>query len=81
MLDEGRYRKKVQNMQKLGWKAQYLKSAVISMLGHSCDVSQYPPFYNTNIYINQMLQRPCFGSNVNEKGRQFFVETMGSCII
>ena len=38
MLDEVRYRTTVQNMHKFGWKAQYLKSADVSMLGHSCGV-------------------------------------------
>ena len=48
MLDEGKYRNTVQNMHKLGWKAQLFKSADFSMLGHSCGVSQYPQFYDTN---------------------------------
>ena len=48
MLDEGKYRNTVQNMHKLGWKAQLFKSADVSMLGHSCGVSQYPQFYDTN---------------------------------
>ena len=34
-------------MHKIGWKAQYFKSADVSMLGHSCGVSQYPQFYDT----------------------------------
>ena len=48
MLDEGRCRTTVQNMHKLGWKAQFFKYADVSMLGHSCVVSQYPQFYDTN---------------------------------
>ena len=47
MLDERNYRSTVQNMHKLGWKAQYFKSADVSMLGHSCGVSTYPQFYDT----------------------------------
>ena len=47
ILDEGRYRTTVQNMHKLGWNAQYFKSADVSMLGHSCGVSKYPQFYDT----------------------------------
>ena len=47
MLDEGRYRTTVQNMHKLGWKAQFFKSADVSMLVHGCVVSQYPQFYVT----------------------------------
>ena len=39
MLDEGNYRSTVQNMHKNGLKAQYFKSADVSMLGHSCGVS------------------------------------------
>ena len=48
MVDEGRYITKVNNMHKLGCKAQYFKPADVSMLGHSCGVSQYPQFYDTN---------------------------------
>ena len=48
MLDEVRYRTTVQNMHKFGWKAQYFKSADVSMMGHGCGVSQYPQFYDTD---------------------------------
>ena len=48
MLDEARYRTTIQNMHKLGWKAQYFKSADVSMLGYSCGVSQFPQFYDTS---------------------------------
>ena len=48
ILNEERYRTTVQNMHKLGWKEQDFKSADVSRLGHSCDVSQYPKFYDTN---------------------------------
>ena len=52
MFDEGTYRTTIQNMHNLGWKAQYFKSADVSMLGHGCGVSQYPMFYDTiKIYI------------------------------
>ena len=44
MLGEGNYRKTVQTMHKFGFKAQYFKSADVSMLGHGCGVSQYPQF-------------------------------------
>ena len=47
IIDEGTCRTIIQNMHKLGWKAQYFKSDYISMLGHGCGVSQYPQFYNT----------------------------------
>ena len=47
MLDERNYRSIVQNMHKLGWKAQYFKSSDVSMLGHSCGVSTYPQLYDT----------------------------------
>ena len=42
MLDEGRYKTTVQNMHKVSWKSQYFKSAYVSMLVHSCGISQYP---------------------------------------
>ena len=48
MLDEGKYRSTLQNMHKNGWKAQYFKSADVSILVHGCGVSQYPQFYDTN---------------------------------
>ena len=48
MLDERNYISTLQNMHKIGWKAQYFKSADVSMFGHSCGVSQYPHFYDTN---------------------------------
>ena len=52
MLDEGKYRSTLQNMHKIGWKAQYFKSAGVSVLRHGCGVSQYPKFYDTiKIYI------------------------------
>ena len=42
----------MQNMKKLGWKANYFKSSDVTMLGHGCVVSQYPQFYErTKIYI------------------------------
>ena len=46
--DERNYRTTVQIMHKLGWKAQYFKSADVSMLGHGSGVLQYPQFYGTN---------------------------------
>ena len=48
ILDEGNYRTTVQTMHSIGWKAQYFKSAGVSILGHGCGVSQYPQFYDTN---------------------------------
>ena len=45
-LDEGTYKKYIQNMHKLVWKENYSKSADLSMLGHGCGVSQYPQFYD-----------------------------------
>ena len=69
ILDEGKYRTTVQNMHKLGWKAQYFKYADVSMLGHGCGVSQYPQFYYTKKI--QMLPHPYVGSYFSEKGHQF----------
>ena len=48
MLDEINYRPTVHNIHKIGWKAQYFKSADVSMLDQGCGVSQYPQFYDTN---------------------------------
>ena len=61
IIDEGKYRTTVQNMHKIGWKAQYFKSANDLILGHGCVVLQYPQFYDTNLK-NQMLPRPYMGS-------------------
>ena len=58
MLDEGNYRTTVKKMHKFCWKAQYFKSADVSMLGHGCGVSQYPHFYDKTKNIYQMLPRP-----------------------
>ena len=71
MIDEGTHRTTINNMHKLGWKAQYYKSGDVSMLGHGCGVSQYPQFYDT-IKKNQMLPLPYVGSYSCEKGHQFF---------
>ena len=48
ILDEGEYRTTVQSMHNLGWKAQYFKSADVSIFFHGFGVSQYPQFYDTN---------------------------------
>ena len=70
MLDEGNYRSTVQNMHKIDCKAQYFKSADVSMLGHGCGVSQYPQFYYTNNNKIQMLPRPYVRSCSGEKDHQ-----------
>ena len=57
-----------------GWKAQFFKTADVSILGHGYDVSQYPQFYDRIIYIYQMLPRPYVGIYVGEEGRQFLQE-------
>ena len=54
----------IQNINNLGWKAQFFKSAHVSMLGHGCGVSQYPQFYDRTKHIYQMLP--------HEKGYQFW---------
>ena len=46
ILDEGTYKTTINNMHKLGWKAQLFKSTDVSMLGHGCGVSKYPQFYD-----------------------------------
>ena len=79
MLDEGNYRTTLQTMQKFGWKAQYFKSADVSMLGHSCGVSQYPQFYDTNKKISNVTMSIC-GKLFRSKGSRNFAATMDSCI-
>ena len=58
MLVEGTLKTTIQNMHKIGWKAQFYKSADVLMLGHGCGVSQYPHFYDIINNIYQMLPRP-----------------------
>ena len=70
MLDEGKYKKSIRNMHKLGWKANYFKYADVSMLGHDCGVSQYPQFYDRTKNIYQMLPRPYVGSYSGERVNQ-----------
>ena len=67
MLDEGKYISTVKNIHKICWKAEYFKSADVSMLDHGCGVSQYPQFYDT-IKKNQKLPRPYVGSYSGDKG-------------
>ena len=57
MIDEGTHRTTINNMHKIGWKAQYYKPGDVSILGHGCGVSQYPQFYDT-IKKNPMLPLP-----------------------
>ena len=71
MLDEGTYKTTILNIHKLGWKAQYFKSADVSILVHGCGVSQYPQCYDTIKYIYQMLPHSYVGSYSGEKGRHF----------
>ena len=54
MLDEGTYITTLQNIHKLGLKAQCFKSADFSMLGRGRGVSQYPQFYDTIKKINRL---------------------------
>ena len=43
-LHEVKYKTFIQNMHKLGWKANYFKPDDVSMLVHGCGVSQNPQF-------------------------------------
>ena len=46
MIDEGTYTTTIQNMHKLGLKAQLFNSDGFSMLDHVCGVLQYLQFYD-----------------------------------
>ena len=70
IIDEGTYKTSIRNMHKLGWKANYINSTDVSMLGHGCGVSQYPQFYDTNNKKYQMLPRPYVGSYSGQKGHK-----------
>ena len=74
IIDEGTYKKNIQNMHKIGWKAQLFKSDYVSILGHGCGVSQYPQFYEKNKNRYKMLPRSFVGSYLGEKGHYFFQE-------
>ena len=39
MLDEGTYKTTIQNIHKIGWKAQFFQSYDLSMLVHCCGAS------------------------------------------
>ena len=75
MLEERNNRSTVQNMHKLGWKAQYFNYADVSMLVHTCGVSAYPQFYYTILKIYQMLPRPYLGSYSGEKGHEIMQQS------
>ena len=68
IIDEGTYKTTIQNMHKLGWKAQFFKQDGVLMLGHGCGVSQYPQFYDRIKNMYQMILRPYVGSYSGEKG-------------
>ena len=74
MLDEVTYKKNIQNMHKLVLKAQFFKSADVSMLVYGCGVSQYPQFYDRIKNIYQMLTPPYVGVYSGQKGHQFLHE-------
>ena len=74
MLDEGTYKTTIQNMHKLGLKAQFFQSADVLMFGHGCGVSQYPQFCDRIKYIYQMLPPSYVGSYSGEKGHQLLHE-------
>ena len=44
IFDNGTYKTSIQNIDKLGWKANQFNYADVSMLGRGCGVSQYPQF-------------------------------------
>ena len=46
MIDDGTHKTTIHNMQNLGWKAQFSRSADDTMLVRGCGVSQYPQFYD-----------------------------------
>ena len=71
-LGEVTYKTTLQNIHKLEWKAQFLKSADVFMLGHGCGVSQHPQVYDRIKKKYQMLPRPYVGSYSGSKGHQFF---------
>ena len=48
------------------WKKNYFKYADVSMLSHVYGVSYFTQFYD-RIEKNQVLPRPCVGSNEGEK--------------
>ena len=74
MIDEGTYKTTIQNIHKLGCKAQLFKSTDVSMLGHGCGVSQYPQFYEKIKNKYKLLPCPYMGSYLGEKSHNFLQE-------
>ena len=70
MIDERTYKTTINNMNKLGWKAQLFKFADVSMLGHGFGLSQYPQFYD-RIKNYQTLPHTYVRSYTGEKGHHF----------
>ena len=63
-------------MHKICWKANYLKSAYVSMLGHGCGVSQFTQFYDRIKHIYQILPRNYVGCSEVEKGNLFLKKSL-----
>ena len=59
MLDEVTYKTTIQNMHKIGQKAQLFKSSDVSMLCHDCVVLQYPQFYDNIKKISNVTTSIC----------------------
>ena len=51
----------------IGWKANYFKSADVSMLGYGCDVSQLHQFFD-RIQTKLNIPHPYVVSSEGEKG-------------
>ena len=63
IIDEGTYTTTIQNMHKLGLKAQFFKSADVLMLDHVCGVSQYLQFYDKTFKISNVTTSLCWKLN------------------
>ena len=59
MLYEGTYKTTINNMHKLGCKAQFFNYSDVLMLSHGCGVSQYPQFYDRTKKISKFITPIC----------------------
>ena len=77
-LKDIHYKRTVGNLHDDGWKNIFSNSAGVSMLGYGCGVSQYPQFYDKELYRYQVLPRPYRGSFEGLPGYKFVKE---KCLI
>ena len=64
------YKTIVEKLHDTSWKNSHFTSAVVSMIGYGCGVSQYPQFFVKDLDMYQVLPRPylwSFGGGPGDK--------------